>query len=222
MTMAEFAMRRRTILKASASIAALGALSPIDGAWAQTELKRTADQIMGPFYPITRKPNLSGDLTHVAGGTGRAKGQVLNVMGRVLNIAGEPVRGAQIEVWQVNAAGRYAHPDDTNPAPLDPNFEGYGLIVTDADGHYIFKTIRPVAYPTGPGSFRPAHIHFDVRGKHDQLVTQMYFEGDPYNEKDRHLQTARRPETLIVKLRSPISDQEADSMTAVFDIVIRG
>ncbi len=218
----DFAMRRRTILQASASIGALAALAPISGAWAQTELRRTADQILGPFYPIMKEPNTSGDLTRVAGGTGRAKGQVLNVEGRVLNPGGEPVRGARIEVWQVNAVGRYAHPDDTNPAPLDPNFEGFGLVITDADGRYAFKTIKPVPYPTGPESFRPAHIHFDVRGKHDQLITQMYFEGDPYNDKDRNLQSLRRPETLIVKLRSPTSDQESDSVSAVFDMVIRG
>ncbi len=99
-------------------------------------------------------------------------------MGRVLNAGGEPVSGARIEIWQANAHGRYAHPADDNPAPLDPNFQGYAKLLTDADGRYRFKTIKPSAYPAG-AFMRPAHIHFDVTGKLDRLVTQMYFPDDP-------------------------------------------
>ena len=66
----------------------------------------------------------NADLTKVPGRSGRAEGEILNVMGRVLNLNGEPVRNAKVEVWQANAHGRYTHPSDTNPAPLDPNFEG--------------------------------------------------------------------------------------------------
>ena len=215
-------LSRRHILKMSAAVVALGAFSPVHGVLAQTVLKRTQDQIMGPFYPVMKRPDQSGDLTRVQDGLGRAKGQALNVMGRVLNPAGEPVRGAKVEIWQANAAGRYAHPDDLNAAPLDPNFEGFGVITTDAEGRYRFKTIKPGAYATGPTTMRPAHIHFEVVGHHDELVTQMYFEGDPHNEKDRYLQSASRPEALIVKLRSATSEFEPDSMTAVFDIVFSG
>lgn len=213
---------RRHILKMSAVVGALGAVSPFKCVLAQSVLRRTQDQIMGPFYPVMKTPDRSGDLTRVNGSAGRAKGQVLNVTGRVVNPAGEPVRDARVEIWQANAAGRYAHPDDPNPAPLDPNFEGFGVVTTDAEGRYRFKTIKPAAYPTGPTSMRPAHIHFEVVGRHDELVTQMYFEGDPYNEKDRYLQSARRPEELIVKLSSATAEFEPDSMTAVFDIVLRG
>ena len=222
MTMIRGTLSRRHILKMSAAVGALGAFSPIRAVLAQTALRRTQDQILGPFYPVMAVPNQSGDLTRVGDGVGRAKGQVLNVMGRVLNRAGEPVRGAKVEIWQANAAGRYAHPDDPNPAPLDPNFDGFGVVTTDAEGHYRFKTIKPAAYPTGPTSMRPAHIHFEVVARHDELVTQMYFEGDPYNDKDRFLQSASRPEALIVRLRPAKQELEPDSMTAVFDIVVRG
>jgi len=194
----------------------------MESVWAQSKLRRTPDQILGPFYPITNKLERVEDLTHVSGGTGRAKGQLLDVTGRVLTTAGEPVPGARIEIWQANAAGRYAHPDDTNPAPLDPNFQGYTVLTTRADGSYRFKTIKPGAYPAGPSTVRPPHIHFDLSGTHDRLVTQMYFEGDPYNEKDRFLQSALRPEALMVKLRSATGSSDAESMVAVFDIVIRG
>src|SRR4029077_18840069 len=89
----------------------------------------------------------------------RAKGQVLNVAGKVLDVWGEPVRNAKIEIWQANTYGRYTHPSDTNLAPLDPNFEGSAVLTTDTNGRYRFKTIKPAAYPTGPNTMRPAHIH---------------------------------------------------------------
>jgi protocatechuate 3,4-dioxygenase, beta subunit len=213
---------RRTILKTAALVAAAGIVTPIESVLAQSKLRRTPDQILGPFYPITNKLERVEDLTHVAGGTGRAKGQLLDVTGHVLTTGGEPVTGARIEIWQANAAGRYAHPDDTNPAPLDPNFLGYTVLTTGADGSYRFKTIKPGAYPAGPNTVRPPHIHFDLSGTHDRLVTQMYFEGDPYNEKDRFLQSVLRPEALMVKLRPATGSSDADSMVAIFDIVIRG
>ncbi len=214
-------VKRRTILKASAAVLASSMLSPASAVFAQKFLTRTQDQILGPFYPIMSTPDRSGDLTRVSGGSGHAKGQPLIIMGAVRDPSGKPVAGAEIEIWQANAAGRYAHPDDTNPAPLDPNFQGFGAVTTGADGLYRFKTIKPLHYPAGSVGIRPAHIHFDVRGRRDELVTQMYFEGDPYNEKDSFLQSVRNPEALIVKLRPP-SAGEPEFMVAVFDIVFRG
>lgn len=211
---------RRAILKASAAMFAAGILPPASAVFAKA-LERTQDQILGPFYPIMSKPDRSGDLTRVSGGSGRAKGQSIIVRGRVCNPDGKPVSGAEVEIWQANAAGRYAHPDDTNPAPLDPNFQGFGAVTTGPDGFYQFKTIKPLHYPAGSIGIRPAHIHFDVRGRRDVLVTQMYFEGDPYNEKDSFLQSVLNPDALIVKLLPPTAE-EPEFMVAVFDIVFRG
>jgi protocatechuate 3,4-dioxygenase beta subunit len=139
-----------------------------------------------------------------------------------VNKNGEPVRGAKLEVWQANAAGRYTHPNDANPAPLDPNFEGFAVLTTDAEGRYRFKTIKPGAYPAAPGLIRPPHIHFDVRGEVEMLVTQMYFEGEPENDKDWFLQSipARGRSLLTVKLLPPSSEFEQDSKLAIFDIVL--
>jgi protocatechuate 3,4-dioxygenase beta subunit len=163
------------------------------------------------------------DLTRVPGRPGRAEGQVLNVTGRVLNLKGEPVGNATVEIWQANAHGRYSHPSDHNPAPLDPNFEGSAILSTDDDGRYRFKTIKPAAYPAGPNRMRPAHIHFQVSGRQDRLVTQMYFEGDPYNETDRFLQTALEQRNLLItKLLPPTQGMEPESKLAVFDIVLNG
>jgi protocatechuate 3,4-dioxygenase, beta subunit len=133
--------------------------------------------------------------------------------------SGEPVRTAKVEVWQANAHGRYTHPSDPNPAPLDLNFEGAAILTTDSEGRYRFKTIKPEAYPAGPNMMRPAHIHFQVTGRQDRLVTKMYFERDPYNATDPFLNSAGRKELLITKLQAPSSEFEPDSKMAVFDIV---
>jgi protocatechuate 3,4-dioxygenase beta subunit len=211
-------LSRRKILKMTAM---LGVTSVVSSkfAFAQAALGRTPHQILGPFYPI-RPLDQNADLTRVPGRPGRAEGQVINVMGRVLNLKREPVRNAKVEVWQANAHGRYTHPSDPNPAPLDSNFEGSAILTTDSDGRYRFKTIKPAAYPAGPNTIRPAHIHFQVSGQQDRLVTQMYFEGDPYNKTDRFLQSVGRPELLITKLLPPTAELEPESKLALFDIVL--
>ncbi len=103
--------------------------------------------------------------------------------GRVLDERGRPVPGALLEFWQANAGGRYRHKKEGYLAPLDPNFGGCGRTITDEDGSYRFRTIKPGPYPwpNGVNDWRPAHIHFSVfgHGFAQRLITQMYFEGDP-------------------------------------------
>ena len=211
-------LSRREILKMSA-ISGLASVVSTRFAMAGTALPRTPEQILGPFYPL--KPlDQNADLTRVSGRPGRAEGQVLTIMGRVLNLKGEPVRNAKVEIWQANAHGRYTHPSDTNPAPLDPNFEGAAILTADSDGRYRFTTIKPAAYPVGPHRMRPAHIHFQVSGQQDRLVTQMYFEGDPNNDTDPFLRTAGRTELLVTKLLPPTAEMEPKSKLVVFDIVL--
>jgi len=211
-------LSRREILKMSAITGVASAVST-KFAIAQTALRRTPEQIRGPFYPL--KPiEQNADLTRVSGRPGRAEGQVLNVMGRVLNLKGQPVRDAKVEIWQANAHGRYTHPGDTNPAPLDPNFEGSAVLSADDDGRYRFMTIKPAAYPVAPNRMRPAHIHFQVSGRQDRLVTQMYFEGDPYNKTDPFLKAAGRTELLVTKLLPPTGEMEPGSKLVVFDVVL--
>src|SRR6516162_4117720 len=210
---------RRELLMMSAVLAAAGVDIPTKLAAAEAALQRTPGQAMGPFYPLGELPQ-SADLTTVPGRSGRAEGQVLNVMGRVLNLAGEPVPNARIEVWQANSHGRYRDPRDTNPAPLDPNFDGSALLVSDAEGRYRFKTIKPAAYRAGPNLVRPAHIHFQVTGRQDRLITQMYFENDPYNATDPILNSAPLKQLLIRKMLDPAPGMEADSKMVIFDIVV--
>ena len=185
-----------------------------DVAVAPVTLLRTPDQILGPFYPVQQKPVVTGDLTR----SGRAQGTVLHLSGRVLTSAGTPVAGARVEIWQANAAGRYAHPNDGNPTPLDPNFDGFAVTTTDEHGHYAFKTVVPAAYPAGPGRMRPAHIHFKVIGEREELVTQMYFAGEEWNDRDPWLQSARRKDALIVSLHDAPGEPGAKATT--FDLVL--
>ena len=213
---------RREMLGTVVSLGSLVIPHPIRSVLAQ-EVQRqlTPEQIMGPFYPISRPLDSDMDLTVIKGRQGRAQGKVIHLTGRVLNSKGEPVRGAKVELWQANTHGRYAHTTDTNPAPLDPNFQGYGVQVTGAEGRYHFKTIKPGAYPVGPDLMRPPHIHFDVMGKNDRLVTQLYFPGEPLNEKDdifRDLGSYK--EAATGKILPPTKDMEADSLIVAWDIIL--
>jgi protocatechuate 3,4-dioxygenase beta subunit len=179
-----------------------------------TELPMTPPQILGPFYPFMHKPIETGDLT----GGGRATGTTLYLSGRVVNKSGMPVAGARVEIWQANAHGRYAHPNDDSTQPLDENFNGFAVVNTDDDGHYAFRTVRPAAYQVSPGRWRPAHIHFSVTGKTEQLVTQMYFKGEKWNETDAWLNSAARKDALIVDPQP--KPHEPSSLQVTFDIIL--
>jgi protocatechuate 3,4-dioxygenase beta subunit len=143
---------RRRLL--ATSLAAGGLAVGSKALVAAESLRRTPADILGPFYPLMKPLDQDADLTVIRGKSGKAAGQVIHVFGRVLNAQGEPVPSARIEVWQANTHGRYTHPSDRNPAPLDPNFEGFTTLVTDAEGRYRFKTIKPGAIPRMAGSAR--------------------------------------------------------------------
>ena len=160
---------------------------------------RTPHQILGPFFPLGSNPATQGDLTIVEGTDGRAQGEIVEVTGHVLNLRGKPVRGAKLTIWQANTFGRYVHPNDSNPAPLDPNFVGFGIIRTGNDGAYRIKTVKPGPYPMGADWMRAPHIHFEVQGQFERLITQMYFPGEPLNACDRLLMSVPEPSLLIAK-----------------------
>jgi len=125
-----------------------------------------------------------------------------------------------VEIWQANAAGRYPHPNDDNfAAPIDENFNAFAVTRTDAEGRYSFKTVKPAAYPAAPGRWRPAHIHFQVTAKYEQLVTQMYFKGGEYNDTDTWLNSASRKDLLITD-PTPVQGKEPGARAVTFDIVL--
>ena len=144
----------------------------------------------GPFYPKHEQLDKDTDLTLIEGHTERAQGQIIRVAGQVLDEEGKPIEGALVDIWQANAHGRYHHEDDPATAPEDPNFQGWGMVKTDAEGRYAFTTIKPGAYKVNESWRRPPHIHYKVsrRGFHE-ITTQMYFAGEALNETDRLLQS---------------------------------
>jgi protocatechuate 3,4-dioxygenase beta subunit len=184
-------------------------------------LQRTPDQILGPFYPVNRTAHETKDLAESPNRPGRATGELLRVEGQVLTLTGRPVAGARIEIWQANFQGKYRHPSDTTPVPIDPNFDGFAMLTTDRQGRYEFRTIKPGAYRTPHGDIRPPHIHFMVDFGADRLITQMYFAGEPENATDRWLQAAPLPDLLVVSLEDPPPQSGLASKTAKFNIVLQ-
>jgi protocatechuate 3,4-dioxygenase, beta subunit len=171
-----------------------------------------------------------GDLDHdlTRQHAGDPLGERIVVSGRVLDAGGRPLRDTLVEVWQANAAGRYAHQGDQHPAPLDPNFSGAGRTVTDADGRYEFITIKPGAYPWGNhhNAWRPQHIHFSLLGTAfaQRLVTQMYFPGDPLFAFDP-IYNAVRDERARERMVSSFTLEDTRpewALAYTFDIVLRG
>ena len=183
----------------------------------------TPSQVEGPFYPVQEQLDKDLDLVWVKGGERAATGEVVLVGGRVLDVDGAPLANALVDVWQANHHGRYAHPGDKNPAPLDPHFQGWGMIRTDANGRYNLKTIKPGAYPLsfiGGEGWRCRHIHFKVdHPAAEALTTQMYFEGDPLIEQDLEIRKAPAAQRPLL-ISSAMPDRETGLPRYQFDIVL--
>ena len=161
---------------AGAGLASAG-LVIATGARALQTRPLTAESPMGPFFPLSIPEDSDADLTMLKGHSKRASGQVIEVTGRVLDQKGNPIAGARLDLWQANAAGRYAHPADPATASLDPDFQGFASIVSDAKGDWRIVTVKPAGYDS-PIGHRPPHIHFDVRGKTHRNIAQLYFPED--------------------------------------------
>lgn len=176
----------------------------------------TPRQTRGPFYPLALPLEKDNDLATVAGRSGLAHGEIVHVVGRVLDRNGRPVRKARLEIWQCNAFGRYHHPHDRSDRPIDPNFQGYGQFVTGEDGAYRFRTIKPVPYPG-----RAPHIHFAIGGEDfSPLVTQMYVAGAPENEWDFILNAVRDPKARASLIVAFDARTETGEPVGIFDIVL--
>lgn len=188
----------------------------------------TISEMTGPVFGHDILGELDNDLIRNYAKTGSPIGQRIVVYGRVLNENGNGIPGALLEFWQANAGGRYRHKKETYLAEIDPNFGGCGRTITDENGFYMFRTIKPGAYPwpNGVNDWRPAHIHFSIFGHAfaQRLITQMYFEGDPMIWQCPIVKTIPDTEAigrLIAKL-----DRNAtipmDALAYKFDIVLRG
>jgi len=161
-------------------------------------LQATTSQTVEPFFAIglawLEKTSLAGP---------NVSGERVTIEGRVVDGDGKPIPDALIEVWQANSQGKYSHPDDEQSKPVEPGFNGFGRMLTDAEGKFQLTTIKPGAVPGPNGKLQAPHILVMVfmRGLLRHLYTRIYFPDDPANASDFALslvEPARR-ETLIAK-----------------------
>lgn len=191
-------------------------------------IEQSMSEITGPTFGHGDLGPLDHDLIRNYAKTGDPIGERIVVHGRVLDEDARPVPGTLVEIWQANAGGRYRHKKDTYLAPIDPNFGGCGRTVTDENGYYFFRTVKPGAYPwrNYVNSWRPAHIHVSVFGRSfsQRLITQLYFEGDPLIARCPIVNTIPDADA-IQRLVAPLDLNAAiplDSLAYRFDIVLRG
>ncbi|MGB7205976.1 MAG: protocatechuate 3,4-dioxygenase subunit beta [Anderseniella sp.] len=192
------------------------------------QMPASLSEVSGPVFGHTILGEHDGDMLVNAAQDGDPIGERIVVSGRVLDEYARPQAGVLIEIWQANAGGRYAHVRDGYLAPMDRNFSGYGRCVSDIEGRYSFRTIRPGPYPfpnNGP-AWRPAHIHLSLFGASfaQRLITQFYFEGDPLIKHCAIVNAVSDPkavDAMVAKL-----DLEKaiafDALAYRFDIVLRG
>lgn len=191
-------------------------------------LQNSSGELTGPTFGHSDLDPLDSDLIRNYAKSGDPIGERIIVHGRVLDENGHPVPNTLVEIWQANAGGRYRHKKDTYLAPIDPNFGGCGRTLTDDNGNYMFRTIKPGAYPwrNWVNNWRPAHIHVSVFGTAfaQRLITQMYFEGDPLIAKCpivKAIPDQRAIDQLVAALDLNAT-VPLDSIAYKFDIVLRG
>ncbi len=213
------ASRRAFMIKAGLGAAALSLPAWLNtpGAFAD-ELTRTPQQTIGPFYPDKLPLDTDNDLLIVNNQITSAVGEVTHLSGRILDPRGNPVRGALVEIWQVDSHGIYLHTGGGDRDKLDKNFQGFGRFLTGSTGEYYFRTIKPTAYPG-----RTPHIHVAVRTRGAAVfTTQCYIKNEPQNARDGILMSVRdvkARDSLVVDF-APLKESKIGELAARFDIVL--
>ncbi len=192
-------------------------------------IENTLSEITGPAFGHDDIDPIDNDLLSNYAKEGQSPiGERIILHGRVLDENARPVPNTLVEIWQANAGGRYRHKKDTYFAPIDPNFGGCGRTLTDENGYYHFRTVKPGAYPwrNGINDWRPAHIHVSVFGTAfaQRLITQCYFEGDPLIPKCPIVGTIPDPQAVaqLVAALDMNASIPLDTLAYKFDIVLRG
>jgi len=210
-------LSRRQFAQFALASAGLFVAGPALAQGRQPVLGTTAESPLGPFYPLHPPAESDMDLTRLAGRANRARGTVIELTGRIRDVRGNPIAGARMELWQANAAGRYAHELDPATAPLDPNFQSYARLTTGRDGAYRIVTIKPGGYDS-PIGHRPPHLHFDLRGRTHRSIAQMYFPEDKEgNARDTLYRALGEEAGTSLAIRDT-----ADSSKYRWDIVLLG
>ena len=154
---------------------------------------RTPGLLLGPYYPLDRCGDAGSDLWRGPVPIGARR---LQLEGHVRSCDGTPLADARIELWQADPAGRYRHPSASEASKVLEGFAGYGATRSDADGGFVFRSLVPGAYREGTG-WRAPHLHLQITGRHDRLVTQLFLPGDARNGDDRWFGTVGHPDRLL-------------------------
>lgn len=205
--------RRRFLSRCGAGLALFAA----PGAFAEA-LLQTPRQTPGPFYPDHLPLDTDNDLIIINDNLKPAVGEITYLSGRILDASGNPIRDATVEIWQCDKNGAYLHSGSGNAEKRDPNFQGFGRFLTSSTGEYLFRTIKPVAYPG-----RAPHIHFAIKMKgRERWTTQCYIKGDPANPKDgiwKSVKDDAQRESITVDF-APLKSARAGELAAHFDLVM--
>jgi len=208
----------RRLFLASAAIP----LFTVRGAFANLldDLTKTPAQTEGPFYPNKLPLDTDNDLIVVNDGITPAVGEITHLTGKILDLKGNPIKNALVEIWQCDANGVYLHTGDSDKKKdqQDKNFQGFGRFLTGASGEYYFRTIKPVPYPG-----RTPHIHFKIKqGRKELLVTQCYVKGHAGNDRDgiyRSVKDEKQREAITIDF-AKMKNSKANELAAKFDVVI--
>jgi protocatechuate 3,4-dioxygenase, alpha subunit len=164
----------------------------------------TPSATVGPFFLFGLIPSTYGGQDIITNNlvTPDVSGEKIRIEGRVLDGDGAPIPDAMLEIWQADAAGRYAHPADRRALP-NAAFKGFGRSPTDAAGRYAFDTIKPGTVPGPNGKMQAPHIAVNLfsRGVLKQMVTRIYFSDETANASDPilNLVPPERRATLIAR-----------------------
>ena len=204
---------RRNFINQAAWFTALSSSSAL----LARELDKTPRTTEGPFYPDKLPLDTDNDLLIITDSIDSAVGTISHVTGRVLGVDGAPLRNCLVEIWQCDNAGAYLHSGTSNADKRDRNFQGYGRFLTDTEGRYYFRTIKPVAYPG-----RTPHIHFAVsRGKERLLTTQLFVKDDRGNAGDGIYQSmGEKGMAAVTADFAAMKDSKIGELAASWEIII--
>jgi len=209
---------RRSLLRGGIALGALALFAP--GTFAE-QLALTPPLTEGPFYPDKLPLDTDNDLIIIGNSITPAVGEITHLYGKILNASGEPIKNAELELWQCDANGVYINTRSSIPNAdrQDKNFQGYGRFLTSSTGEYRFRTIKPVPY-----SGRPApHIHLRVnQNGREMLTTQLFIAGYPSNVRDGVFRGIRDvvDRELVSTEFKPIKESKIGELSAHFDLVV--
>ncbi|MFK7890548.1 MAG: hypothetical protein AB8B63_07010 [Granulosicoccus sp.] len=192
---------RRKVL---AMLGTLTGLFAVQRSLQAADLLETPKATEGPFYPreSMRPKDVDNDLVKVDGVVEEAGGEIIMLNGRVTEADGSARAGLRVEIWQCDVNGKYLHPGDSRDIAYDAGFQGFGHDMTNANGEYSFRTIKPTRYPG-----RTPHIHIKVlEGDNELLTSQFYIDGEPQNSKDRIFRRLSSEQAAAVSMRFSAGD----------------